>query len=199
MMQNKINLLKPLFLLLFTLTWLACGSKSSAPISAEKMKDVLFDLQVAEAYSANVDTGADKGKKNQDTLSHYYALAFQKHGIGLEDWEAAMDWYLKHPAVFDSIFKQIIDTANTFKIADKDASESDSLSAQQQQPEEDKTIEAATTAPSVQGDRPKRPTVFEKAMIKQDLVDPDSKEELDAIKKKSKEKREALEKVKNEK
>lgn len=200
MMQSKMNWKLILMLPVFVFGFLACGSNKTAPIDSEKMKSILFDLQVAEAYSANVDTGAEAGKKNQDTLSYYYALVLQRHGIGLEEWEDAMEWYLKHPATFDSIFTQITDTAGTFKTKEKkDASETDSLASQQQQPEEDTSMDLEAGAPSTGSRRPFRPATNNKVSIKEDLVDPERQAEIDAIKQKSKEKREALEKVKNEK
>lgn len=198
MTPSNISVLRVLSFVVCAFILQACGRDSSAPLPEQKMRDLLFDIQVAEAYSANVDTGADRGKKNRDTLAHYYALVLKKHGITLEEWEAAMEWYMRNPADLDPVLTKVIDTANTFKKEQMEAidgaeSATDSLNVLV--PGGDTIIRAAELKPL---QRPLNSKKMDKPAINEDISKEISKEERDAIKKNSKEKREALEKIKNE-
>ena len=197
MTPSNISVLRILSFVVCAFILQACGRDSSAPLSDQQMRDLLFDIQVAEAYSANVDTGADRGKKNRDTLAHYYALVLKKHGITLEEWETAMEWYMEHPADLDPVLAKVIDTANTFKQEETEHVDgAERISDSTQVAPEGKAVIEETQLKPLQ--RPLNSKKMDKPAINEDISKEISKEERDAIKKNSKEKREALEKVKNE-
>lgn len=197
MTPGNLRSLKILLLAVCAFLWQSCGGDTPAPVTEQKMRDILFDIQVAEAYSANVDTGAERGKKNADTLAYYYALVLKKHGISLAEWETAIEWYMEHPAAFEPVFTQVIDTANTFKKDEMlNVEDADPASAEQATVQEaDSVIKGSEFKPL---ERPLKAKQLDKPAISDDLSKEIDKEERDVIKKNSKEKREALEKVKNE-
>jgi len=113
----KVNIIA--FLLVLSFVFSGCSSKSDPPIGADKMRDLLFDLQAAEAYSNGKFDGDSLGQKanikNPDTLAYYYAMVFKRHGISQVDFEQAIDWYLRHPDELTAVYAKVIDTANHFK------------------------------------------------------------------------------------
>lgn len=127
----KVNIIA--FLLVLSFVFSACSNKSDPPIRSDKMRDLLFDLQAAEAYSNGRFEGDSLGQKanikNPDTLAYYYAMVFKRHGISQVDFEQAIDWYLRHPDELTAVYAKVIDTANYFKtkFGKKDATLPDSL------------------------------------------------------------------------
>ena len=77
------------------------------PISMEKMKKVLLDLQIAETYSVglNFDTlsPGNKFKKNYDSLSVFYGAVLNHHDLSITDFKEAMKWYENKPVLMDSL------------------------------------------------------------------------------------------------
>lgn len=106
-------------LLALSFIFAACGNKSDPPIGPDKMRDLLFDLQTAEAYSNGKFEGDSLGQKanikNQDTLAYYYAMVFKRHDISQVDFEQAIDWYFRHPHELTAVYTKVIDTGNYFK------------------------------------------------------------------------------------
>lgn len=113
----KVNLIA--FLLPLSFVFFACGNKSNPPINSDKMRDLLLDLQTAEAYSNGKfeeDSFGQKANiKNPDTLAYYYAMVFRRHNISQVDFEQALDWYLRHPDELTAVYTKVIDTATYFK------------------------------------------------------------------------------------
>lgn len=180
----------------------SCSNTPTPPIAADKMKNILLDLQTAEAYSAIVpkEEGEEgPNKKNKDTLSHYYALVLKRYDISQQEFEQAMDWYFKHPAQADTLFNYIIDTSNAFKtkFALPESLKMDSVVL------DTLTIPEVIDSVNIKGPkrftRPARPPGLsnnETSVMSQNPVDT---KEQEAIKKESKAKKEALEKVKQSK
>jgi len=121
------------FLLTLSFVFAACGDKNEPPIGPDKMRDLLFDLQTAEAYSNGKFEGDSLGQKanikNPDTLAYYYAMVFKRYGISQIDFEQAMDWYFRHPEELTAVYTKVIDTGNYFKtkFGKKDLAPPDSL------------------------------------------------------------------------
>lgn len=119
MMPDNMKVYTTAFLLTLLLVFTACGNNSVPPIVPDKMRDILFDLQTAEAYSNGKFEGEGAEQKanikNQDTLAYYYAAVFKHHNISQVDFEQAMDWYLRHPEELTEVYTRVIDTANYFK------------------------------------------------------------------------------------
>ncbi len=130
----RVNLIA--FLLVLSFVFSACSNKSNPPIASDKMRDLLFDLQTAEAYSNGKFEGDSLGQKanikNPDTLAYYYAMVFKRHNISQVDFEQALDWYLRHPDELTAVYNKVIDTASHFKtkFGKKDLTLPDSLQLQ---------------------------------------------------------------------
>lgn len=113
----KVNFIA--FLLALCFVFVSCGNKNTPPVSSDKMRDLLFDLQTAEAYSTGKFEGDSLGQKanikNPDTLAYYYAMVFKRHDISQADFEQAINWYLRHPDELTAVYSKVIDTATYFK------------------------------------------------------------------------------------
>lgn len=113
----KVNFIT--FLLALSFVFVSCGNKNVPPVSSDKMRDLLFDLQTAEAYSTGKFEGDSLGQKanikNPDTLAYYYAMVFKRHDISQADFEQAINWYLRHPDELTAVYSKVIDTATYFK------------------------------------------------------------------------------------
>lgn len=107
------------FLLIVSFAFSACSDRNDPPIAPGKMRDLLFDLQTAEAYSNGKFEGDTLGQKanikNPDTLAYYYATVFKHHNISQAEFEQALNWYFNHPDELTAVYTKVIDTATYFK------------------------------------------------------------------------------------
>lgn len=200
----KVNIIALLLVLSFVFS--ACSNKSDPPIGPGKMRDLLFDLQVAEAYSNGKFEGDSLGQKanikNPDTLAYYYAMVFKRHGISQADFEQAIDWYLRHPDELTAVYAKVIDTANHFKtrFGKKDFALPDSLQSKTDTAEIDTAMELGMrkrdkALDSLEpGPLSSRPVVPEREVPFKEEEEGAKKE----IRKNNKSMKETLEKVKKE-
>lgn len=74
------------------------------------MEAVLFDIQVAESYSAllNQDSLHRTNVKNIDSLSFYYQMIFDRHHITQEEFTKSMEWYTQHPEELEKIYAHLL-------------------------------------------------------------------------------------------
>lgn len=83
------------------------------PVSMDKMKMVLLDLQLSETYSVglNHDTlrPANRFKKNQDSLTLFYASVLHHYNMTNVEFKNAMKWYEMNPPMMDSLISMTIE------------------------------------------------------------------------------------------
>src|SRR5690606_4364141 len=160
-----------------------------APVPPDKMSAILFDMQAAEAYSAYIDEKTHPSKKNLDTLAVYYAAVFQKHNLDLQQWDEAIDWYLKQPDLWQQVLQSVADSAMKYAPVEGSEKSGDAGLGPDSNLVTDTML---TDSMPVSAPQLRQPSVKEVLPMGAD------KEELDAIKQEAKAKKEALEKVKNE-
>ncbi len=111
----KLPVLRILYLVL--VCFASCKApKEKPPIPFGKMKEVMFDLHLAETYSQGLgDTTGNKFDKNYDSLAVFYASVLKHHEISFEAFNEALDWYRKRPSQMDSLYAAILNELNTLK------------------------------------------------------------------------------------
>lgn len=82
--------------------------KDPAPIAFEDMKNILIDMHVAEYKAQGVGDKAGTFLKHEDSLAYYYASIIHKHNLDTTVFRKAIDWYMMHPQIFDSMYQQIV-------------------------------------------------------------------------------------------
>lgn len=110
-----------LYALLLIVALGSCESnkEQAAPIPFEQMKSILLDMHIAEYKSQGIGDKEGTFLKNEDSLAYYYASIINKYQLDTVVFRNAIDWYMMHPIIFDSVYKAIVvelDTAaDTFK------------------------------------------------------------------------------------
>lgn len=99
---------------------LACKGNQHQPanlISKEKMQKVLLDVNMAEAYSAQVKDSLHRppGAKNTDSLISYYKEIFAHHKITPDEFSTSLYWYKGHPEDLDSIYASMLPVATAWQ------------------------------------------------------------------------------------
>lgn len=199
----KVNL--SAFLLALSFVFVSCDNKNTPPVSTDKMRDLLFDLQTAEAYSVGKFEGDSSGQKanikNPDTLAYYYAMVFKHHDISQADFEQAITWYLRHPEELTAVYSKVIDTATYFKtkFGKKDLTIPDSVQFKTDIEGANDTLSATDSKrdkvlDSLKPEPGSRPVVPEREIPSKEEEEGAKKE----IRKNSKSMKELLEKVKKE-
>lgn len=85
------------------------NDSKKAPISREKMQQILTDINIAEVYSSMVIDSTHKGgTRNTDSLAAYYHYIFEHHHITKEEFDKGMVWYRAHPDEMDSVVNGIM-------------------------------------------------------------------------------------------
>lgn len=84
------------------------------PVSEEQMAQILADIHIAEYYSQG------KGdlpafKRNTDSLAAYYKSILQHHGISLDSFKMAYDWFAEHPVAMDSLYTHVLNNLEQVK------------------------------------------------------------------------------------
>ena len=109
------------FLLLFTI---ACGQADKVPdgvLSKEDMRDVLIDMNLADAYSSeNTEPGSpqpDSVRQKKEKI--YYAQILQLHKLTVKQFTESYAFYESHP----DRMKQIYEMMKDVLAVDKDAAE----------------------------------------------------------------------------
>lgn len=90
--------------------------KEKPPIPFGEMKELMFDIHLAETYSQGLgDTTGNKFDKNYDSLAVFYSSIFKHHKITFDEFNKALEWYRERPAQMDSLYAGILDQLNTLK------------------------------------------------------------------------------------
>jgi hypothetical protein len=98
---------------------IACSTKATAPIDSEKMKAILMDMHIAEAYSSLIVVDSlqkKKFNKNTDSLAVFYQTIFKQHQVNLTQFEAAIQWYALHPEALDSAYTKMLPVLDSLKV-----------------------------------------------------------------------------------
>jgi hypothetical protein len=105
-------------LAVLSLSLFACNQAGDTPpLPEEKIKKVLLDIHLAEAYSSMLDDSLHQSRtKNIDSLAVFYGDIFTHHKITKEEFKQTMSWYKKHPAEFDSLYKGVTAEASLLEI-----------------------------------------------------------------------------------
>lgn len=113
-------------LLLLTVALLASGCKK-APISPDKMEDILFDIYRTDAC---ISIGARD--ISTETKVKYYDSVFEKHGVTKEEFDEALDWYAHHTQEWLMIHERLEARTDEFvaKVDDYEFSPSERPGAQ---------------------------------------------------------------------
>lgn len=107
-------------LLIHTLFLYACNdSKEKAPIDRYKMKEILIDIHLAEAYSGLIPNDSFRmpqlNSKNKDTLAKLYTAILAKHQITMEELNKALSWYGNRPGENDSVYALVVPYFDSLK------------------------------------------------------------------------------------
>lgn len=89
----------------------ACNNPQGASIPAGKMAKILYDVHLAEVYSANLkndSTNKQHTGKNMDSLANYYNSIFAHYKITKEQFTQSIDWYKEHTEELDTIYTNMI-------------------------------------------------------------------------------------------
>jgi len=95
-----------------------CQKKQKAPIDSDKMKSILMDIHLAEAYSSMIVVDSVQKRtfnKNTDSLAVFYQTIFQQHQVNLTQFEAAIQWYAIHPDALDTVYTKMLPTLDSLK------------------------------------------------------------------------------------
>jgi ferric iron reductase protein FhuF len=96
----------------------ACQQTEKAPIDSDKMKSILMDIHLAEAYSSMIVVDSVQKRvfnKNTDSLAVFYQTIFKQHQINLVQFEAAIQWYALHPDALDTAYTKMLPTLDSLK------------------------------------------------------------------------------------
>ncbi len=100
-------------LFLFCLLAISCKEEEIIPpISVEKMKSIVLDIQLAETYSTGLGTDTTQNitfKKNEDSLALFYTSIWKHHDIDASEFENYYTWYKEHPIYLDSVFTLVLE------------------------------------------------------------------------------------------
>ena len=128
--------------LLMILGALLLSSCSSAPISQKKMMNLYYEMFTIDPLISS----APELRAQTDSMSVYGGL-LERHGYTVEDYLAAVDYYLKKPETFARMMKKVqarinreiakMEAEEQRRIAEREAAEAAALA------ETDSTVEDA--------------------------------------------------------
>lgn len=95
-------------LLFFGFSFLACQNTLNAPLSEEKLIDILVDVHTAEAM-----TESETQRVRDSMAPIYYAQIYEKHGVTRTDFDSTMVIYAHNPERFDSVYSKVLRIINT--------------------------------------------------------------------------------------
>lgn len=92
---------------------IGCNPKQTEVLPMAQMEQILYDINLAEAYSTVARHEQNLGgAKDLDTLSSFYKAIFEHHHITLQQYEQSMQWYKTHPVQLDSLYSHVSAMAN---------------------------------------------------------------------------------------
>ncbi len=99
---NNNTIFKRLYPALFLMLF-ACQNAPNAPVSEEKLTQVLFDIHTAEALVEG------EVQDIRDSIARvYYAQICQKHNITQADFDSTMAVYTRNPVLLDTIYNRVL-------------------------------------------------------------------------------------------
>lgn len=110
-MRNKRNIGRFLSIFLLTAFVAACSKAPSGVLSERKMKDVLVDMQLAEAViGTNYKEYAEAEKKEA-----LFRSVFKKHGITQAEYDSSLVWYGRNLDVYMKVYDVVLAELNQRK------------------------------------------------------------------------------------
>ncbi len=110
-MQKRLNPVRFLGFGLLLVFAAACSKAPSGVLSERKMKDVLVDMQLAEAViGTNYKEYADAGKKEA-----LFRSVFEKHGITQAEYDSSLVWYGRNLDVYMKVYDVVLAELNQRK------------------------------------------------------------------------------------
>jgi hypothetical protein len=91
------------FIIVLLLCVGACAKK--APVSEDKMIDLMTDIMIFEAGQAVV---YNYGNLPETTWKRDYAFICDKHKIKRETFEAALSYYQSHPEIYSRVMEKTL-------------------------------------------------------------------------------------------
>ena len=82
--------------------FVACENQFNAPISEQKLIEVLVDVHTAEAL-----TETEKQEVRDSMNGIYYAQIFEHHGVNKKDFDSTMSIYAHNPERFDTVYHRV--------------------------------------------------------------------------------------------
>lgn len=118
--------MKNTVLIIFSILLIGCSNTGKAPVSQEKMVDVLYDLTLSSS--------ARSTSNKRDTVQ--YLVAYQdvlkKHGLDSLKFVKAQEIYQRNPdvyvVIYDSVQKRLQKTLDEVRASKPDSEEQDKLS-----------------------------------------------------------------------
>lgn len=100
--------LYPLFLLMVMIAQVSCREKP-APLSSDRMTDLLLEMHLAEAYAQQLPKDSlQVSLKNEDSLLVYNAQILKHYEVSESTFKSSIEWYKAHPDILDSIYQNIL-------------------------------------------------------------------------------------------
>lgn len=104
--------MKYYFAILILLFAVSCsGKKEPKPpedvISIEKMEEILYDVQIAEAIYMR--GGQPSKAEGRDKAKQLYGRIYEKHDITEEKFKRSYKWYSAHPEILNDIYERLLE------------------------------------------------------------------------------------------
>ena len=97
----------------------SCSSEETydPPVPFEQMESILLDIYTIEVNAAMKDGIKVLNKdKDQSVLSENYASVLHHYQISHEEFRKALNWYIEHPVLLDSLYKKLLSTSDSLQL-----------------------------------------------------------------------------------
>lgn len=97
----------------------SCRSEETydPPVPFERMESILLDMYTIEVNAAMKDGIKVLNKdKDQSVLSENYASVLHHYQISQEAFRKALNWYIEHPVLLDSLYKKLLSTSDSLQL-----------------------------------------------------------------------------------
>lgn len=108
-----MNYIQKILLSLLLAAMAACGQADKTPegiLSKEKMRDVLLDMNMADAYSYNISPANIPlpDSIRQQHVKVYYRQILDRHGISVKDFTHSYRFYEAHPDRLKQVYDMML-------------------------------------------------------------------------------------------
>ena len=101
------------------LLWACTGPQEEKPpahlLAPEKLRDVLVDIHIVEAFVGEKKMSEDSMKQ---ILPGYYDDIFEKHELSRDLFFESFHYYLEHPSSLDSLYEDLIEELSSRQLED---------------------------------------------------------------------------------